>query len=440
MATGGFVGQSVPRREDRRLLLGRGRFVADLQLPGMLHVAFVRSALAHGRIRGVQTRHALALPGVAAILTGADVAPHLAPLAGMQQRPPKAWREAVAHELNIPDQPILATGKVRHVGEAVAVVVASDRYAAEDAAALVEVEFDPLPPVAGIDAALAQEAPRVHDGMPGNVIARLRLGKGDAAGVLAAGARNLKHRFDNHRYAGMPIECRAVLAEHNPVGDTVTVWSATQVVHWVRREVAARLQLPESRVRVVAPDVGGGFGTKGHVYPEDILIPYLARLLGRPVKWVEDRHEHILNSAHARDDRHEAEIAFDADGHILAIRDRVLKDSGAYMPVGVGTPFNTAVHLPGPYRVPNYESDTTVVVTNKTGNAPYRGAGRPEAAFVMERLLDLVARALDLDPVEVRRRNLIRADEMPYAPGLPYRDGVPILYDGTTTRPPSKRR
>jgi aerobic carbon-monoxide dehydrogenase large subunit len=377
MAAERFVGRSAPRREDGRLLLGRGRFVADLQLPGMLHVAFARSARAHARIRGVRTERALAMPGVVAILTGADLAPQLAPIAGMQQRPPKAWRKAVEHDLEIPDQPILATGKVRHVGEAIAVVVAADRYVAEDAAAMVEPELEPLPPVAGIDAALASGAPLVHDQVHSNVIARLRLRKGDAAAVLASGARLLRHRFDNHRYAGMPIECRAVLAENNPVTDIVTVWSTTQVVHWVRREVAPRLGLPESRVRVVAPDVGGGFGTKGHVYPEDILIPYLARRLGRPVKWVEDRHEHILNSAHARDDRHEAEIAFDVDGRILALRDRVLKDSGAYMPVGVGTPFNTAVHLPGPYHVPNYESDITVVVTNRPATPPIAApAGR----------------------------------------------------------------
>jgi carbon-monoxide dehydrogenase large subunit len=430
MAGQRFVGQSIPRREDRRLLLGRGRFVADLQLPRMLHVAFVRSPIAHGILRKVRRERALAAPGVVAVLTADEIDQDLPPIAGMQNRPPKAWREAVEHELNIPDQPILATGKVRHVGEAVAAVVASDRYLAEDAAALVELDLEALPPVPGIDAALAPGAALVHDRIAGNIIARLRLSKGDAAAVLASGVRTLRHRFDNHRYAGMPIECRAVLAEHDLVTDSVTVWSATQVVHWVRREVAVRLRLPEARVRVVAPDVGGGFGTKGHVYPEDILIPFLAHRLARPVRWIEDRHEHILNSAHARDDRHEVEIAFDEEGRILAVRDVLLKDSGAYMPVGIGTPFNTAVHLLGPYHVPNYEAQITVVATSKTGNAPYRGAGRPEAVFVMERLLDLVARALGLDPVTVRQRNMVPPERMPYSVGLPYRDGVPIVYDG----------
>jgi carbon-monoxide dehydrogenase large subunit len=190
-----------------------------------------------------------------------------------------------------------------------------------------------------------------------------------------------------------------------------------------------RLGLPESRVRCIAPEVGGGFGVKGHVYPEDVLIPYIARRLGRPVQWIEDRREHIMNSTHARDDRHDAEIAFDADGRILGIRDRLLKDSGAYMPVGIGTPVNTAVHLLGPYHVPNYESSITIVATNKTPNAPYRGAGRPEAVFVIERLIDLVARALDLDPVEVRLRNMVPPEKIPYAVGLPYRDGMPVVYD-----------
>jgi len=395
----------------------------------MLHVAFVRSDVAHAHIRAIRKSRALSLHGVVAILGAADIEPDLRPIPGMQNRPPKAWRDAVEHEINIPDQPILASRKVRYVGEPMAVVIAEDRYCAEDAVPLVEVELEPLPPVASIDQALDPVSPRVHDALSSNVIARVRMGKGDTAAVFASGARTLRHTFENHRYSGMPIECRGVVAAYDAGNDAITMWSSTQVVHWVRREVASRLDLPESRVRCIAPEVGGGFGVKGHVYPEDVLIPFLARRLGRPVRWVEDRHEHIVNSAHARDDRHEAEIAFDAEGHILAVRDRVLKDSGAYMPVGIGTPVNTAVHLPGPYHVPNYESSITIVTTNKTPNAPYRGAGRPEAAFVIERLIDLVARATNLDPVEVRLRNMIPPERIPYAAGLLYRDGVPIVYD-----------
>jgi carbon-monoxide dehydrogenase large subunit len=424
-----FVGQSIGRREDRRLLRGCGRFIADITIPGMLHVGFVRSPLAHARIRAIRTDRAVAAAGVVAVLTGADIRDHLRPIPGMQNRPPKAWRDAVEHVLNIPDQPILANGKVCHVGEPLAVVVATDPYYAEDAVALVEVDLEPLPPVATIDAALGEAPPLVHESLSSNVIAQIRMGKGDAGSVFASQARRLRHRFDNHRYAAMPIECRGIIAQYDAAADAMTVWSATQVVHWVRREVASRLDMPEARVRCIAPEVGGGFGVKGHVYPEDVLIPYLARRFNRAVKWIEDRREHLLNSAHARDDRHEVEIAFDDAGHILAIRDQLLKDSGAYMPVGIGAPVNTSIHLTGPYHVPNYDVSITIVATNKTPNAPYRGAGRPEAAFVMDRLMDLVAHALDLDPVTVRLRNMIPPESLPYATGLRYRDGVPVVYD-----------
>ncbi len=347
----------------------------------------------------------------------------------MQNRPPKSWRDAVEHEINIPDQPILATDKVRYVGEALAVIVAESRYLAEDAAELIEVDLEPLPAVATVDMALATDAPKVHDDLKSNVVARLRIRKGDAAGILASGVRSIRHRFTNHRYLAMPIECRGVVSQYDSRSDSLTIWSSTQVVHWVRREVAVRLGLPESRVRCIAPDVGGGFGVKGHVYPEDVLIPYLARRLGRPVKWIEDRHEHLLNSTHARDDRHDVEVAFDDKGRILAIRDNFVKDSGAYTPVGIGAPSNTIAHLLGPYDIPHLEAAATVVVTNKTPNAPYRGSGRPEGVFVMERLMDLVARELGMDPVELRLRNMIPPERMPYSVGIPYRDGVPVVYD-----------
>src|SRR5262249_6934219 len=413
-----FIGRSIPRREDRRLLLGRSRFIADIHLP----VCMLRScavplrmpASARSRSRARSRRLAWSPSS-------------LAPTSARIWSPFPACR-IDRPKISIPDQPIIATDKVCYVGEAVAVVVAADRYLAEDAAALVELQMEPLAPIVGIDAALDPAAPPIHDALSTNIIARLHMRKGDADAILASGARVLRHRFDNHRYAGVPIECRGVVAQYDPATDSMTVWSATQVVHWVRREVAVRLALPEARVRCIAPDVGGGFGVKGHVYPEDVLVPYLARRLGRPVKWIEDRLEHILNAAHARDDRHEVEIAFDAEGRILAIRDRLLKDSGAYMPVGVGTPVNTAVHLLGPYHVPNYDVSITIVATNKTPNAPYRGAGRPEAAFVMERLMDLIAHGLDLDPVTVRLSNMI-PPEIPYKVGLPYRDGIPIVYD-----------
>ncbi len=425
-----YVGRSVPRKEDERLLSGAGMFVADIVLPRMLHVAFVRSPVAHGRIKSIDTAQARRAPGVVEVLTGEDIRPFLKPVPGMQNRPPKRWREAVEHDINIPDQPILATGKVRYAGEALAVIAAETRYLAEDAAELIDVDIEPLQPVAGIDEALATTSSRVHDELKSNVVAKLTVRKGDAEAALASAPRKIRHVFYNHRYLAMPIECRGVVAQYEKHVDSMTVWSSTQVVHWVRREIAARLGLPEARVRCIAPDVGGGFGVKGHVYPEDVLISFLARRLGRPVKWTEDRYEHLLNSTHARDDRHDVEVGFDADGRITAIRDRFVKDSGAYTPVGVGAPSNTIAHMLGPYHVPNYEATATIVVTNKTPNAPYRGSGRPEGVFVTERLMDLVARELGLDPVEVRLRNMVPPEKMPYSVGIPYRDGVPVVYDG----------
>jgi carbon-monoxide dehydrogenase large subunit len=425
-----FVGQSVARREDQPLLNGTGRFLADIAIPGMLHVAFLRSSRAHARIRKIDVTGARSLPGVIEVLTGLDIKAHLKPVPGMQNRPTRAWRESVEHEINIPDQPILAFEKVRHVGEGLAVIVAENRYIAEDAAELIDVDLEPLEPVAGIDAALQPDAARVHEELKSNVVATLRVVKGNPDEALRNAPRTLRHTFYNHRYLGLPMEMRGVLAEYDASKDSITVWSSTQVVHWVRREVAARLSLPLSRVRCIAPNVGGGFGVKGHVYPEDVLIAYLARLLGRPVRWVEDRQEHMLNTTHARDDRHDVEIGFDLDGRILALRDRFVKDSGAYTPVGIGAPSNTMTHTMGPYRIANFDAAATVVVTNKAPNAPYRGAGRPEAVFVMERLIDLVAHDLGLDPVEVRRRNMITAGEMPYSAGLIYRDGAPVVYDG----------
>jgi carbon-monoxide dehydrogenase large subunit len=225
------------------------------------------------------------------------------------------------------------------------------------------------------------------------------------------------------------MECRGVVAEYDDSQDSIMVWSATQVVHWVRREVAKQLQIPEARVRCVARDVGGGFGLKGHVYPEEVIIPWLARRLRRPVAWIEDRRENLLNSTHSRDDIHETEVVFDEHGRIHALIDQLTKDSGAYTPVGIGAPSNTMSHICGQYDIQNLELSARIVLTNKAPNAPYRGSGRPEGTFVMERLIDLIAGELGLEPAEVRMRNMIQPEQMPHAVGIPYRDGVPIVYD-----------
>jgi len=428
--TAAFIGRSIPRREDWRLLTGRGQFIAGLELPRMLHVAFVRSPLAHARIRAVDLTRAATLPGVVYVLSGAELVQLLPPVPDTQLPLPRKWSSFVQHKFINPQQPLLAYDKVRHVGEAVAVVVAESRYIAEDAAQLVDLDLEPLPPVLDPHAALRPDAPIVHERFGTNLIGAFTIGKGDVDGALAHAPHRLARRFHHHRYAAMPMECRGVVGLYDARTDAVTIWSATQVVHWVRREAALVLKLPEARVRCLALDVGGGFGVKGHVYPEDLLIPFLARKLNRAVQWIEDRREHLTCSCHSRDQIHELEVGFDADGRILALRDRFVVDCGAWNPIGAGVVYNTAVHLPGPYKIDALAIEASIAATNKAPNAPYRGAGRPEAAFAMERVIDLVAGELKLEPAEVRLRNMVRAEEMPYRPGIPYRDGEPIVYDG----------
>jgi carbon-monoxide dehydrogenase large subunit len=424
-----YVGRSMPRREDRRLLTGHGQFVADLALPRMLHAVIVRAQVAHARIRSVDVTRALAMPGVVQALTGADILRIAPPLPGAQLSLPGKWRAQVQHTINLPQQPLLALDKVRHVGEAIAVIVAESRYEAQDAAELVTADLEPLPAVVDAEAALSSTAAVIHEQYQSNLIGEFTVEKGTGAAALAGAAHRLRRRFYTHRYAGVPMECRGVVSAYDARTDSVTIWSSTQVVHWVRREAAAVLRLPEARVRCVALDVGGGFGTKGHVYPEDLLLPLLARLVGRPVRWIEDRQEHFVCSCHSRDQSHEVEVGFDREGRIVAFRDEFIVDCGAWNPVGAGIAYNTAVHLFGPYKIPNLLAKARIVATNKVPNAPYRGAGRPEAALAMERTMDLIARTLDLEPAEVRKRNMIRPEEMPYPVGVLYRDGEPIVYD-----------
>ena len=425
----GYIGQSVPRREDKHLLLGEGSFVADIQFPNMLHVAIARSQLPHATIEAVDLTAARAAEGVALAISGQDILGVLPPINGMQVVAPKGWRDGVRSDILIPDQPLLPHDKLRYVGEPYALVVADNRYLAEDAMELIEPALAPLPPVAGPADALKDDTCLLHDHLGRNISAFLQAKMGEGAEALKTAPHRLKRRFTHHRYAAMPLECRGVVADYDARTDSLTIWSSTQVVHWVRREVANALGMPEERVRCIAPDVGGGFGGKGHVYPEDILIAYLAKRLRRPVKWIEDRHEHLLNAAHSRDNYFDVEVGFDDEGRILAVNSDFVVDSGAYTPVGAAIAGNSIAHMLGPYAIKNYETTCRVVLTNRTPNAPYRGAGRPEVVFAMERAVDLVANSLDLDPANVRFLNMIPADQMPYDVGLPYRDGVPITYD-----------
>jgi carbon-monoxide dehydrogenase large subunit len=412
-----------------RLLTGRGQFVADLKIPDVLHAVFVRSGTAHARIRAVDLSRASEAPGVVYVLSGGELARLLPPVPDTQLSLPRKWTTQVQHTFLNPQQPLLAHDKVRHVGEAVAVILAESRYLAEDAAARVTLDLEPLPAIIDPEAALAPGAPVLHEKYRTNLIGEFRVGKGDVEAALGRAPHRLKRRFHHHRYAAIPMECRGVVSAYDQRSDTVTIWSSTQVVHWLRREASAVLGMPEARIRSVAPDVGGGFGVKGHVYPEDLLIPFLARRLNRPVRWIEDRREHFMCSCHSRDQIHDVEVGFDDEGRLLALRDSFIADCGAWNPIGAGIAYNTAVHLPGPYKFDHFAVHARIAATSKVPNAPYRGAGRPEATFAMERMMDLIAAELGLDPADVRMKNMIPHAEMPYRLGLPYRDGQPIEYD-----------
>lgn len=424
-----YIGKSMLRREDGKLLTGLSRYVDDMDRPGLLHAAFLRSNVAHARIVDIDVGAALAVPGVVAVITGQDVA-HIEPLPPSQMPMPENWKRQVDyHRLNSLGEPILPVDEVNYVGQAIAVVVAASRYIAEDAAEAIKVTYEPLPVVVDPEAALAPDAPLAHTRMQSNIHGEFAIGKGDIEKAFANAPHRLSRRLRHHRYTGIPMEGRGLIAEYDRSSDFLTIWSSTQVVHLVKRTVAPRLGMPEARVRVVAPDVGGGFGPKCMVYPEEIVIPFLARRLGRPVKWIEDRREHMLSTTHSRDQIHNIEVAFDDDGKLLGLRTDMLLDGGAWHPIGLVVVSNCSSHLLGPYKCDNYAFRARTVATNKVPNQAYRGAGRPGVVWAMERMMDLIANHLGLDPYEVRLRNMIRPEEMPYAVGIPYRDGVPVVYD-----------
>jgi aerobic carbon-monoxide dehydrogenase large subunit len=413
------IGLSVKRREDRRLLTGRGRYVDDLRLPDLLHAAIVRSPYAHARIIEVDARRAMEQPGVVAVLTIADLPECSAAVPPLVPSP----------RLRPYAQPAIAGPEVRHAGEAVAVVVADDVYRATDAAHVVDVRYDVMAAAATVDAALAPGAPRVFTEWPDNAAGPSDGVVGDVTRGFAEAHVVVEAKLHVPRLAAMPIEPRGVLVQPEPPDGRLTIWTSTQVPFAVRAAVAAALGLAEEQVRVIAPDVGGGFGAKGHVYPEDVLLASVARRLRRPVKWIETRREHFLATAPDRDQRHRARLGVARDGAITAVETEFTRDGGAYPVIGDVISLNTINHLTGPYRIAHLKGSAVNVVTHKTFSAAYRGAGRPEVAYVLDRLLDRAARRAGLDPAALRRRNLIRANEMPYTTGLRYRDGVPIVYD-----------
>jgi carbon-monoxide dehydrogenase large subunit len=414
-------GARVTRLEDPALLSGRGRFVDDVKLPGTLHACFVRSPHAHAKLLGFDTKATLTMPGVHAVISAADLPETMrnTPLPLLLPNPTLVGRTQLA----------LARDEVCYVGQAVAVVVADTRYLAEDAAAALIPQYEVLPAASDCRAAAAEKAPRVHSDLSSNVASTFRLNYGDVEAAFASAAHVFKEEFWQHRGGGMAMETRAVLAHHEPVSGMLTVWSGTQTPHIGRRTLADLLCRDQESIRMIAPDVGGGFGPKAIFYPEEAVIPAMALKLGRPVKWIEDRREHFLSATQERDQYWRMEIAVDAEAKVLGVRGRMVHDSGAFVPWGIVMPYIAASTVPGPYVVPAYDLQTQVVLTNKVATTPVRGAGRPQAVFAMERLMDRVARELKLDRAEVRRRNLIQPEQMPYEVGLIFRDGKPLVYD-----------
>jgi aerobic carbon-monoxide dehydrogenase large subunit len=416
------IGHSVQRLEDGPLVRGQGRFVDDIRLPGMLEAAFLRSPHAHATIRGIDASAARGAPGVVAVYSFADLAPHLA-----RERIPLQLRNSTLPADCSPFP--LACHETVYVGEPVAVVVAESRYLAEDAVVLIGVDYETLPAVADARQSVRPDSPPVRRGTQGNVLTRIRQRYGDVAGALAAAPHRLSLSLKTHRGAAHPLEGRGVVAAHDPAEDRLTVWTSTQTAHEARSFLMEMLGLDENQVRVATPDVGGGFGSKFVIYPEEIVVPLVSRLLARPVKWIEDRREHFLSAIQERDQFWDLEVAFDGEGRLLGLRAQMIHDHGAYTPQGVNLPYNSSTSVPGPYLLPAYEVEVLVAETNKVAAMPVRGAGYPEAAFVMERTLDRIAQALGLDRVAVRERNLIPADRMPYTTPLKSRSGSAVAYD-----------
>ena len=418
MASGARTG----RLEDEALLRGQGRYIDDIRMPGMLHAAFVRSPHAHAAIRGIDKRAALALEGVRAVLAAADLRPYLRNDRLVVGLPSPSYKQ----ERN---RPALAAGEVVHVGEPVAIVLADSRYIAEDAAALVDIDYEPLPAVADCRVALEPGAPPVHLDAPHNLLAEFAMGYGDVDAAFKDAPHVFRESLWLHRGGSHSIECRGTVAEYNSLEDKLTLWSSTQMPHALMRVLVDMTGRDESQLRVVTPDLGGGFGPKLVTYSEDVVTCLAALIAGRPVKWIEDRREHFVAATQERDQYWEVEIAVDGQARILGIRGSFVHDHGAYTARGVNLGHNSAETVTLPYEVPAYRMTCRLALTNKVPVTPVRGAGHPQGTFVMERLLDRVARELKLDRLEVRRRNLIPASRMPYTKPLKTRGGFQVVLD-----------
>jgi carbon-monoxide dehydrogenase large subunit len=414
-----YIGAPIRRQEDVRFLTGRARFVDDIKLPQMLHAAILRSPQAHARIVSMDTARALAMPGVAAVYTFRDIVPYARPIPIRLYPLPGLERF-----LQYP----LARNTVRYVGEPVAVVVATSRYVAEDALEAIEIHYAPLPAVVEVQDAL-RNAVVLHEEHGTNLAGQYTLIIGDIEAMFRHADYTRKETFTVHRHTGNPLETRGLVAGYAPGKHELSVWGPTKVPHFNRAILASFLDMPESKIHFFEPDVGGGFGIRGEFYPEDFLIPFAAIRLERPVKWIEDRREHLQAANHSRQVRCDLEIAAQRDGTLLGIRAHVYGDMGAYIRTHGGlVPSSTAALLPGPYRIPAYQCTVSCVLTNKMGLGTFRAPGRYESCFMRERLLDMVAADLHIDPAELRFKNLIGPTEMPYTLGET-RPGVTAVFD-----------
>jgi aerobic carbon-monoxide dehydrogenase large subunit len=415
-----MLGKSIHRFEDSRLLSGRGRYVSNLRLPNMVHAAVLRSPHAAARIKEIQTVEARKMPGVLAVWTFADLADVLKPIPQVAPHPSLRPRMAFP----------LVKDVVHHEGEPVAIVAAETRAICREGLRAIEVSYEPLPVVLDAEMGMSGSA-RVHEDLPDNVAAQFGQETGDVAVALANCDCVLTERFTIGRVSSQAMETRAVVARFEPDSSTarLTVWTNTQSPHLTRGLLSQQVGLPRHDIRVIAPDIGGGFGVKNRYYPEHTLIPLLAMRLKQTVKWVESRRESFLATYHGREQIHQATLGLDASGRIRAMRVRMLYDQGAYVTLGIVVPHITTISVPGPYRIPNFQVECTCVYTHKAPSVPYRGAGKPQACFVMERMLDTAAAKLQIDPVEIRRRNLLQPEDFPYDTGLKDVDNTQVRYD-----------
>ena len=421
--TASAIGARCPRLEDKRLLTGNGRYIDDIRIPGLLHCAFLRSPHAHAAIIQVDSTAATATPGVVAVLTLRDLEPVLAKRR-MVREPGQGGK---ARENFWPHA--LATNEVAFVGETVALVVAQSRYLAEDAAAKIEVEYQPLEVVSDARAAAASGSPLVRRELSSNLVNTLKVGYGETEAAFRTADHIIREEFFIHRGGAHSLEARGCVAEYVPATDGIVFWASTQKAHDLCQNLSAFLRIDETAMRVIAPDIGGGFGPKLCVYPEDVAIAAAAKLLKLPLKWVEDRRENFVSAVQERDQYWNMEIALDRDGRILGLRGKLIHDQGAYALQDINLPYNSASAVTGPYIVPALAMDVVIAHTNKVPVSSVRGAGYPQAAFVIERLLDRAARELKMDASELRRRNLIPAEKMPYELPLKARSGTAIVFD-----------